>query len=57
MSDVGGSVERGYETLREAFAAGQATDDGGAQLCVYRNGKKSRRTTAIRPKLDQRLTW
>lgn len=36
---VEGTVARGYEGVREAFAAGQANDPGGAQLCVYRHGK------------------
>jgi CubicO group peptidase (beta-lactamase class C family) len=36
---VEGTVARGYEGVREAFAAGQADDPGGAQLCVYRHGK------------------
>lgn len=38
--DIQGNVERGFERLREAFAAGQANDPGGAQLCVYRHGKE-----------------
>ncbi len=33
-----GTVEAGYEGVREAFAEGQSKDEGGAQLCVYRNG-------------------
>jgi CubicO group peptidase (beta-lactamase class C family) len=32
-------VEPGYERVAEAFATGQATDEGGAQLCVYRDGR------------------
>lgn len=36
---VEGTVASGYEGVREAFAAGQADDMGGAQLCVYRHGK------------------
>ena len=35
-----GTVARGFEPVREAFAAGQAADEGGAQLCVYRHGEK-----------------
>ena len=35
-----GTVEQGFEGIRDAFATGQANDDGGAQLCVYRGGKK-----------------
>lgn len=38
--DVGGYVSRGYEGVRDAFAAAQAADEGGAQLCVYRHGQK-----------------
>jgi len=40
MVDVAGTVEKGFERVREGFAEGQASDEGGAQLCVYRNGKK-----------------
>jgi CubicO group peptidase (beta-lactamase class C family) len=35
-----GTVERGFEKVREAFAEGQAHDEGGAQLCVYRHGRR-----------------
>jgi CubicO group peptidase (beta-lactamase class C family) len=38
--EVEGTVEKGYEPLRAALAEGQASDEGGAQLCVYRHGKK-----------------
>ena len=38
--NVHGFVARGYEGVREAFAAAQAQDEGGAQLCVYRHGAK-----------------
>jgi len=38
--DVHGTTERGFEALREAFAAGQKDDRGGAQLCIYRFGHK-----------------
>lgn len=38
--DVGGYVARGYEGVRDAFAAAQAADEGGAQLCIYRHGQK-----------------
>jgi CubicO group peptidase (beta-lactamase class C family) len=34
--DVGGFVARGFEPVRSAFAAAQAQDRGGAQLCIYR---------------------
>ncbi|WP_306796104.1 serine hydrolase domain-containing protein [Nocardia sp. XZ_19_369] len=36
---VDGSVERGFEAVRDAFAHAQAEDEGAAQLCVYRNGR------------------
>ena len=39
MTSVGGTVSPGFERVREAFAEGQAIDEGGAQLCVYRHGK------------------
>src|SRR5215472_11816606 len=35
-----GTVERGFEKVRDAFAQGQAHDEGGAQLCVYRHGRR-----------------
>jgi len=35
-----GTVERGFEAVRDAFAEGQAQDEGGAQLCVYQHGKR-----------------
>jgi CubicO group peptidase (beta-lactamase class C family) len=35
-----GTVERGFEAVRDAFAEGQAHDEGGAQLCVYRHGRR-----------------
>jgi CubicO group peptidase (beta-lactamase class C family) len=38
--EVGGFVARGYEGVRDAFAAAQAEDPGGAQLCIYRRGQK-----------------
>jgi len=40
MNIVGGHVEPGFERVREAFARGQAIDEGGAQLCVYRHGRE-----------------
>jgi CubicO group peptidase (beta-lactamase class C family) len=39
MTSVQGTVARGYEGVRDAFAKAQADDPGGAQLCVYRDGK------------------
>lgn len=35
-----GTVEKGFEAVRDAFAEGQAQDEGGAQLCVYQQGKR-----------------
>jgi CubicO group peptidase (beta-lactamase class C family) len=35
-----GTVEEGFEAVRDAFADGQAQDEGGAQLCVYRHGRR-----------------
>lgn len=40
MARVGGTVAAGYAGVRDAFLAAQARDDGGAQLCVYRHGRK-----------------
>src|ERR1700743_3406814 len=40
MPALGGSVSAGFEGVREAFAAAQAGDEGGAQLCVYRGGER-----------------
>jgi CubicO group peptidase (beta-lactamase class C family) len=40
MTSVGGSVAQGFEAVRDAFAESQAKDEGGAQLCVYRNGER-----------------
>lgn len=37
---VEGMVEPGFARFRDAFAEGQREDEGGAQLSVYRNGKK-----------------
>lgn len=36
---VGGTVERGFEAVRDAFAQAQAEDEGAAQLCIYRHGR------------------
>jgi len=36
---VDGTVLPGFEAVREAFAIGQASDQGGAQLCVYQRGR------------------
>ena len=35
-----GTVEPGFEAVRDAFAEAQAHDEGGAQLCVYRHGRR-----------------
>jgi len=35
-----GTVARGFEGVKAAFAAAQADDRGGAQLCVFRHGEK-----------------
>ena len=37
---VEGTVEPGFEAVRDAFGAAQAQDEGGAQLCVYRRGMR-----------------
>ncbi|MBV9330621.1 MAG: beta-lactamase family protein [Alphaproteobacteria bacterium] len=37
---VHGKVAKGFERVREAFADGQALDEGGAQLCIYRGGER-----------------
>jgi len=34
-----GTVQPGFEAVRDAFADAQSRDEGGAQLCVYRHGK------------------
>ncbi|MFB8281989.1 serine hydrolase domain-containing protein [Nocardia colli] len=36
---VDGTVERGFEAVRDAFAQAQAEDEGAAQLCIYRHGR------------------
>src|SRR5438128_1962038 len=40
MRKVDGIVEDGFETVRDAFAEAQLQDEGGAQLCIYRHGKR-----------------
>jgi CubicO group peptidase (beta-lactamase class C family) len=35
-----GTVAEGFDAVRNAFAEGQAQDEGGAQLCVYRHGRR-----------------
>ncbi len=37
---TGGTVAGGFEAVREAFFAAQARDPGGAQLCVYKDGRQ-----------------
>jgi CubicO group peptidase (beta-lactamase class C family) len=49
-----GTVERGFEAVREAFAEGQAHDEGGAQLCVYQHGKRVLDVWAGMDKLNRR---
>lgn len=39
MVSVDGSVERGFEAVREAFALAHRDDEGAAQLCIYRGGR------------------
>jgi CubicO group peptidase (beta-lactamase class C family) len=62
MVEVGGTVETGFEGVRTAFATAQATDEGGAQLCVYQHGKKvvdlwtGRDPVRDRPYTDKTLT-
>ena len=62
MTEIGGTVEKGFESVRDAFAQAQAQDEGGAQLCVYRNGKKvvdlwtGRDKVKNRPYTDQTIT-
>ncbi len=51
---VNGYVARGYEGVREAFAAAQAADEGGAQLCIYRHGEKVVDVWAGRDKINDR---
>ncbi len=59
---VGGTVAAGFEKVRDGFAAGQAQDSGGAQLCVYRHGKKvvdlwaGRDKVKDRPYTDETIT-
>jgi CubicO group peptidase (beta-lactamase class C family) len=40
LPPVEGTIERGFDAIRDGFAEGQQEDEGGAQLCIYRNGKK-----------------
>jgi CubicO group peptidase (beta-lactamase class C family) len=62
MSEMGGTVEKGFESVRDAFAQGQANDEGGAQLCIYRGGETvvdlwtGRDKVNDRPYTDQTLT-
>jgi CubicO group peptidase (beta-lactamase class C family) len=54
VAEIGGTVEQGFEGVRAGFAAGQAGDDGGAQLCVYRHGKKVVDLWSGRDKINDR---
>ncbi len=49
-----GYVARGYEGVRDAFDKAQSEDVGGAQLCVYRAGKKVVDLWAGRDKINDR---
>ena len=40
MGEAFGTVMRGFEGVKAAFASAQAEDRGGAQLCIYRHGEK-----------------
>jgi CubicO group peptidase (beta-lactamase class C family) len=51
---VNGYVARGYEGVGESFGAAQATDEGGAQLCIYRHGEKVVDVWAGRDKINDR---
>jgi hypothetical protein len=39
-TEVRGTVAPGYEAVRDGFARGQADDESGAQLLVYRLGER-----------------
>ncbi|HEY2178279.1 MAG TPA: serine hydrolase domain-containing protein [Caulobacteraceae bacterium] len=52
--EVNGFTARGYEPVREAFAAAQSQDEGGAQLCVYRHGARVVDIWAGRDKVNDR---
>jgi CubicO group peptidase (beta-lactamase class C family) len=52
--NVGGYVSRGYEGVRDAFASAQAADEGGGQLCVYRQSQKVVDLWAGRDKVNDR---
>ena len=62
VSGIGGMVEPGFEKVRAAFAEAQAADEGGAQLCIYRDGRKvvdlwaGRDTINDRPYTDRTIT-
>jgi CubicO group peptidase (beta-lactamase class C family) len=49
-----GYVARGYEGVRDAFAKAQASDEGGAQLCIYRHGQRVVDLWAGRDKVNHR---
>jgi len=59
---VHGTTAAGFEALRDAFGEGQAKDSGGAQLCVYAQGRKvvdlwtGRDKINDRPYTDETLT-
>ncbi len=39
MTAIDGWTAKGFEGVRDAFAAAQAEDSGGAQLCIWRHGE------------------
>ncbi|MGA7872374.1 MAG: serine hydrolase domain-containing protein [Candidatus Binatus sp.] len=51
---VEGTVEPGFDAVRDAFAEGQSHDEGGAQLCVYRHGRRVVDLWAGMDKLNRR---
>ena len=59
---VHGTTAPEFEALRDAFGEGQASDSGGAQLCVYAHGRKvvdlwtGRDSVNDRPYTDETLT-
>lgn len=62
MTTVHGTTAAGFEGLRDAFGEGQAIDNGGAQLCIYRHGRRvvdlwtGRDKVNDRPYTDRTLT-
>ncbi|HEY3798072.1 MAG TPA: serine hydrolase domain-containing protein [Caulobacteraceae bacterium] len=52
--DASGYTARGFEGVRDAFAAAQSADEGGGQLCIYRHGEKVVDLWAGRDKINDR---